>query len=707
MRLSRYRRFALWVAVVLSSYCVARGVANLGQELDWFEDSTVSVVHGAAIVFLAIAAFCIVFPVVQVRAVRVGFLVTIVFLFLNSALDVVDDFGLIGSWLEAPAGRALTRLFEDVAMSGFCVAFFFGARALGETRRELAREVNSLLAERRERTRVESRLQQNEMVLAALVDGTCAVVGRPFFDSLVRNIAESLDVSYAVVAKCLDSPPTQMRTLAFWQEGRLGDAFEYSLDGVPCGLVIEGKSVFIPSGVQSQYPSFPTFLELGVEAYCGLPLLSSSGKVLGSLAILSRRPLTQDLTQLPPIRIFASRAAAELERIDQEENQKKLEVRMLRMQKMESLEVLSAGVAHDFNNLLTAILSCSNVVRRELDPDSPSATHVQRIEMASTRAAELCDELLAYAGQRQIDAVPVLVSDLVEEAAELLEVGLSKKTKVHFELDRDLKPIDADPAQLRQVIFNLMTNASEALPDREGVITLRTGTVQADAEYLASAVLEEDLPPGEYVYVEVSDNGAGMDEKTKGRLFDPFFSTKFQGRGLGLAAVLGIVRSNNGAVLVESQSGLGTIFRILFPASSRPLSKPASLPTARDLPAIAGTVLVVDDEELVAAAVQTVLERSGCRVLIARDGYEAAETFGQNPQAVDLILLDMKMPRMDGPEAFAKLREIRANVPIILTSGFSDTEVVGRLCDGSEAVVFLQKPFGPSELVSEVRTLLS
>ena len=301
------------------------------------------------------------------------------------------------------------------------------------------------------------------------------------------------------------------------------------------------------------------------------------------------------------------------------------------------------------------------------------------------------------------------LNELVEEMGRLLEVSVSKKTSLRYDLAGGLPTVDADAAQIRQVVMNLITNASEAIGEEGGTITLRTGVVRADREYLAGTYLNEDLPAGSYVYLEVADTGCGLDEKAKARLFDPFYTTKFTGRGLGLAATLGIVRGHRGAVKVHSEPGKGTDFRVLLPCGK---GAPAPPQTGQARPMEeteawrgSGTILVVDDEPSVRKVAEKMLSKKGFVVLTARDGREAVEAFRRHAGDVVAVLLDMTMPYMSGAETLGELRRIRSDVPVILCSGFDERDAISRFA-GTGLAGFLQKPFGLDALVGKVRAAL-
>jgi PAS domain S-box-containing protein len=366
---------------------------------------------------------------------------------------------------------------------------------------------------------------------------------------------------------------------------------------------------------------------------------------------------------------------------------------MRQAQKLESLGVLAGGIAHDFNNLLTGILGNADLALTDVPPGSPLSPLLADIRLAATRAAELTHQMLAYSGRGELVRTALRLPEVIEEVAGLLASSISKKARLEYHFDPDLPPIEADSAQIRQLVMNLLTNASEALGGEPGTVTVTIGRVGADEPQ------ERDR-----VELAIADTGCGMDDETIGKIFDPFFTTKFSGRGLGLAAVQGIVRGHDGEIRVESTPGEGTCFRVRFPALP---------PSQRAAPAVSdpeqwvgdGTVLVVDDEVSIQQLTTRVLERAGLAVLVARDGAEAVRLLDERAQAIDVVLLDLTMPRLGGFEVHRRLRALRADLPVVLTSGYSETEATSDF--PSELLTsFLKKPFSPSELVGAVRLAL-
>jgi PAS domain S-box-containing protein len=383
------------------------------------------------------------------------------------------------------------------------------------------------------------------------------------------------------------------------------------------------------------------------------------------------------------------------ERARAEEARLALERQLLHAQKLESLGVLAGGVAHDFNNLLMAVLGNMDLALAKLPAESPAADNVHQAMAAARRAADLTNRLLAYSGRGAFVVESMDLNHVIEENVAMLGAAIAKTATLGVRLHRPLPPVTADAAQVQQVVMNLITNASEALGGRAGSITLATGVQECDARYLRRSSLEEKPAPGRFVWLEVADTGCGMSEETVLRLFDPFFTTKFSGRGLGMSAVLGIVRGHRGAIVVDSVAGAGTTIRVLFPIGRAAVEAAPGRAAAAEPPAapkLSGRLLIVDDEALVLSVCSAMAKLLGLEVLTAVDGEEALAVFRREGESISAVLLDMTMPRLDGLATFRELRRIRADVPVILCSGFTEQEIAERFADEGLAG-FLQKPY--------------
>lgn len=383
------------------------------------------------------------------------------------------------------------------------------------------------------------------------------------------------------------------------------------------------------------------------------------------------------------------------ERKKAEDERLRLERQLLHAQKLESLGVLAGGIAHDFNNILTAIIGNAELALMRLNPESPALDNLQRIEKAAARAADLARQMLAYSGKGKFVVEHIDLNRLVEEMGHMLEVSISKKVLLRYNFSHPLPAVRVDATQIRQIVMNLVINASEAIGDRSGVIAITTGCVECNEAYLKDVWLADPIPEGLYVSLEITDTGCGMDKETLAKIFDPFFTTKFTGRGLGMAAVLGIVRGHKGAIKVSSEPGKGSSFKVLLPVGEKSAELFNDIATADHWQG-SGTVLLVDDEETVRAIGSEMLKELGFEVITARDGREAVELY-KTGKEFRVVILDLTMPHMDGEQCFRELCRIDPDVKVIISSGFSEHDVTQKFV-GKELAGYVQKPYKLSEL---------
>jgi PAS domain S-box-containing protein len=382
---------------------------------------------------------------------------------------------------------------------------------------------------------------------------------------------------------------------------------------------------------------------------------------------------------------------------------RRLDEAVRQTQKLESVGVLAAGVAHDFNNVLTAILGNISLVRQRLgrQPDAEVDEMLASAERSGKRAADLVKQLLNYAGKGRREMRPVDICQAVNDALAIVQASVSRKVSVSQDVPDHCPPIQADVAQLQQLVLNLVLNGAEAIGENTGEVSVRVRIRDIPETELAQDYAGFSLPSRSYTEIQVRDTGVGMDEKTQQRIFDPFFTTKFMGRGLGLAAALGIVRSHGGGIAVESAPGKGTTFTVLLPSeqdSGAPLTVSDSITeSARG----EGLVLVVDDEVAIRSMIQSTLEDLGYTVLTAEHGGQALELFHRSADDVVMVLLDLVMPVLDGAETAGAIKSRKSDVPILVMSGISDDEALKRF--GHVRIAgFVPKPFAPDQLAQAV-----
>lgn len=375
--------------------------------------------------------------------------------------------------------------------------------------------------------------------------------------------------------------------------------------------------------------------------------------------------------------------------------------RLFQLQKLESLGLLAGGIAHDFNNLLVAVLGNASFLLRKIGQQSPLRARVIAIETAARRAADVAHQMLLYAGKGSAAFQELNTVELVEEISDLLRVSVSKQAELKLESESDLPTVRGDGTQLRQVVMNLLTNASESLGDRRGRIRVRMGLTEPSAEYLGRCFGKPDPEAKSFVYIEVEDDGCGMTSDVVARAFDPFFTTKFTGRGLGLSAALGILRRHRAALHVESQVGVGTTMRVLLPSSARVSSQLNEAGREAQLVLPKGlAVLVVDDDRLVREITRGLLEELGCVVHTAESGHEALQICARPPAEFGLVLMDVTMPGLDGVVTRELLRQRHPQLPVLLMSGFGPPAA-------TERGAFLSKPFTLDDLRGAVAAVVA
>lgn len=398
-------------------------------------------------------------------------------------------------------------------------------------------------------------------------------------------------------------------------------------------------------------------------------------------------------------RDISDRKKAEKERL-------KLEQQFQQTQKLESLGVLAGGIAHDFNNILTIILGHCYIVKENFDSGMSDKAHVQKIEDAANRAADLCRQMLAYSGNSPRINEKISLWLLVNEIVKMLRSAIKKNVAIKLDLSRDVPGISGDNAQLQQVVMNLIINAAEAIGEKNG--TIRVGlcktviqTGSSDTDFMGNAI-----PVGRYACLEVSDDGCGMDDDTRKRIFEPFFTTKFTGRGLGLSAVLGIIKSHEGVLQLASRAGAGTTFKVYLPLLDS-IDVFENVQPVKQVPAAKSnsTLLLVDDEDTLLVIGSELLNAMGYTVITASNGREALDIYQELRSGIDLILLDLIMPELGGLDTYHELRKMSPDVPIVFCSGYGVDGILKNI-DADENVGGIQKPYKPDQLRGMISNLL-
>ena len=392
------------------------------------------------------------------------------------------------------------------------------------------------------------------------------------------------------------------------------------------------------------------------------------------------------------------------DRLGMKEANRALESRVQEAHRMESLGLLAGGIAHDFNNLLVVIYGNMDLALEETDKDSPIVDYLTEARTAGKRAADLIDQMLAYAGKGSKSMMEVNLNEMVQEMAGLLRASVSKKTTISVQLDEGVQPILGDATQLRQILMNLITNSAQSMGQDGGKIEVKTSLRKCDRAYLFGLRPDEELPEGDYISLQVSDSGPGMDAEVRARIFEPFFTTKVSGSGLGLAAVHGIVRGHRGGIGVQSEPGQGATFTVILPAIAPMVPRRRAISETNWCGS--GTILVVDDEELVRSFAMRVLKRIGFSTLEAPDGKKGINLLKEHQHEIRCVLLDSRMPVMNGTETLREIRALGIDIPVVLCSGYSEGEATTEELSSQGLTGFIKKPYTPLELRKMLQAVL-
>jgi PAS domain S-box-containing protein len=521
-----------------------------------------------------------------------------------------------------------------------------------------------------------SERKQIEEIQSYLLQMGSQSTGEDFFESLARYLATILGMDYVCIDR-LQGDRLSAKTLAVYHDGAFEDNVEYTLKDTPCGDVVGKEICVFPREVRNLFPKDEALQDLQAESYLGTTLWSFDMKPIGLIAVIGRKELSRSRFAESVLKLVSIRAAGELERRQVEEEAHLLQQQFQQTQKLESLGVLAGGIAHDFNNILAIIIGYCSLIKMDYAEAESTIPH---IEKAAERAAVLCRQMLEYAGKAHSVLTQINVTALVDEMVTMLKSTTSQNVTIIPDLATALPPLKGDASQLRQVVMNLIINASEAIGEAQGVIKISLECVAIGAAQLETDHLGTRIPVGGYICMEVSDTGCGMDDETKRRIFEPFYSTKFSGRGLGMSATLGIITAHKGALQLASVPGQGSTFKIYLPVQHNGSAIEAPQQQVKSAPwKGSGTILLVEDEEQVLLIVKTMLQVMGFTIVEANNGREALEVYRKNAAKISLVVTDMGMPVMDGYELFRELKALNPKLPIIITSGYGDAVITSRI----------------------------
>ncbi len=545
-------------------------------------------------------------------------------------------------------------------------------------------------------------LYLSRQLLTDILTGTARLSGADYLRQLLQQTAQMLNLRYGYLGEVVPGEE-RVRGLFYWAEGEFREPPDYDLPGTPCENVVMREACLYPQRVQQLFPVDRELQAIGAESYMGVPLRDSKGRVMGLVWFADTKPMPNMPILLEVLNLFAERASAELERLRIEQELQQVREQLIQAQKLESIGQMAGGIAHDFNNLLTAILGYVELAQASVPEESQAYQFLQNALRGIERATDFTRQLMTFARRQPMQLQPVNLSQLVREAEPIMRRWLPTNIHIATFLPDDLWRVEADPAQLTQVLYNLALNARDAMPNG-GTLTIELANVSLDAEY---ARVHYDVVPGDYVMLVVSDTGVGMTPEVQRRIFEPFFTTKprGQGSGLGLATVYSIVKQLGGHIWVYSEAGRGTSFKIYLPRTPAVDHAPiVTLP----LPVMqtgTETILLVEDEAEVRAVAAESLRMLGYRVLEAATPTEALQIAEQYTDPIHLLLTDVMLPVMSGSELAKLVQRLHSEIKILYVSGYTENMVAhhGVLAEG---VRFLPKPYTPSQLANRVRQVL-
>jgi PAS domain S-box-containing protein len=541
-----------------------------------------------------------------------------------------------------------------------------------------------------------------ESVLVYLAQTSSGKAGEPFFGALARYLAQSLGMDFVCIDRLVGDGLTA-RTMAVWCDGKFEDNVTYALKDTPCGDVV-GKAVCcFPASVCQFFPRDQVLLDLRAESYVGVTLWSHTGQPIGLIAVIGRRPMADRSLAETTLRLVAVRAAIEMERLDAEAAHEVLRAQFVQSQKLESVGRLAGGVAHDFNNLLMGIMNYVELCRDEVPPEHPVRGYLDEITRDAQRSADITKQLLAFA-RKQIIAPKVLdLNDALGGMLKMLRHLLGEDIAVNWMPGTHLWPVKIDPGQLDQILVNLCINARDAIAG-VGEVVIETAKTTLDDAYCST---HAETIPGEYVRLAVSDCGCGMGKDVLAHIFEPFYTTKEVGKGtgLGLATVYGIVEQNHGHIEVQSEEGKGTTFGIYLPRATSEADAGPVVVTPERLPRGTETILLAEDEKSVRVTSRLFLEALGYTVLAAATPEEALSLAGAHNGPIHLLITDVIMPGMNGPDLAGILVAKHPKLKCMFMSGYTADVMLhrGTLKEGMQ---FLPKPFSRHDLARKVREVL-
>lgn len=546
---------------------------------------------------------------------------------------------------------------------------------------------------------MEESLRRETVMLNNIYHIAASKQGEDFFDEVAMAISRLFGM-HSLIARINPGGESE-RVISMYLKGEIQKGMDIVLKGTPCEDLVQKRHIaVIERDACRLFPSAKLLTSTKAESFFGLAIFDRRGEVIGVLnAFGSPREFTE--SDIKVLQTIGQIVATEFQRIDEEKEKEDIRNQLFQAQKMDAIGNLAGGIAHDFNNMLQGILGSATLLKMQITESDKAYRSIELIEHIADRASQLTRQLLGFARKGKYIVEPLDLNSVVENVLKIISRTFDRSISINTSLRRDLWTMEGDRSQIEQVMLNLCLNARDAMPSG-GTLTIETFN-------------SPDIPAidgggrraGEYAAVRITDSGVGMDDETKKRIFEPFFTTKGVGKGtgMGLAMVYGVVKNHRGAIAFESTPGRGSIFTVFFPAVHAEV--PVRKESDGELIYGKGTVLVVDDEDIVRDISREILEKLGYSVLEASNGLEAVELYGDRHNEVDLVLLDLVMPVMDGREAFERLRKINPGVKVLFSSGYDSDKQSGLSSMSSGARGFIRKPFTILELAEKVNRLAS
>ncbi|MGD0885776.1 MAG: response regulator [Thermodesulfovibrionales bacterium] len=544
-------------------------------------------------------------------------------------------------------------------------------------------------------------LQQETMMLNNIYHIVFSKRGEDFFSEAVLAISRLFNLN-SLIARINRDRENDAEIVALILNGELQKGLTISLEGSPCeGVVAKRHMVVIENDAYHEFPLSELLVSSKAESYVGFAVFNRRGEVIGLINAFGRQREFRE-SDIKVLQTIGQMVASEFERLDEEREREQIREQLYQAQKMEAIGTLAGGVAHDFNNMLQGILGYVSLLKIKISESDPIFKPLSVIERSAEKAAELTKQLLGFARKGKYVLEPVTLNDIVDDVIKIVSRTFDRAIEIKTALQRDLWTVEADRSQIENVILNLCLNARDATP-AGGILRIET---------VNQEIREEEIPypwfkAGRYSVLKISDTGMGMAEEVKKHIFEPFFTTKEKdkGTGMGLAMVYGVVKNHDGFITVDSEPGKGSAFTIYLPVVEK---EPAKIKTeVKEIPHGQGTILVVDDEEFIRNLATDILHELGYKVLHAANGQEAIDVYTLRKDEIDLVILDLIMPKMGGAEAFQKLKGIDPGVQVLISSGYGLEEKTGEMINEEGIVGFIQKPYHIIDIAEVLKHVLS